>query len=353
MDHPFENKSIALKLTATHKQSAKVDKAERMMYGVVVAEAMQIKDYRGSDYGLAINDIFLDDLVKEGNLPGQGILANYGHNWDNLGRRLGRMSNFVKRDGKVYADLRIFKAADKTPQLGNLGDYVLDMAAEDAETMAFSLKFNYEYLYQLDSKGQEYKVYYYKGDGISNDMEWVSPDATLGAVYFKLSTLDYVDLVDEGAATNSLFTKNPELDHSAPLDHINIVDKIKALLGLNKKESADLITTNNKEVNTEELNAIKGTIDGFETQFATITAAQTALQAAAAGLETQFAAISDAQTALQAAAAGLETRIAALEKTPLAKHESGAEETDGHEEELKAYETNPINRAWLARRQKA
>lgn len=356
----FTDQIITLRASATSTKPKGVDKENRMMRGVVVAEAIQIKDYRGSWYGLALDDEFITSLAAYGKKQKNGVICNFGHNYNNLGRRLGRMSNFSLDGGKVYADLSILKSADSAPGMNGLGTHVLELADEDAGTMMFSIKFDYEYLFQRDTAGAEVKCYYY--DKKDN---YIYPNEELGAVYFKFKSLSAVDLVDEGAATNSLFSSQDELAdaaqallsapgiedvlasnkypvlerlYGAPKSTDSIIDSLKALLGLTKKDESLSFTPKEETVDITQLQADLAAAQAA-LQVERDTATQ--LQADNAALTTQVADASAQFTALSA-------RIEALEKLPAATHTLGNEEKeDPQPVKLRAYEANPLNAKWM------
>lgn len=355
----FTDQIITLRASASTKPKG-VDKENRMMRGVVVAEAIQIKDYRGSWYGLALDDEFISALSAYGKKQKEGVICNFGHNWNNLGRRLGRMENFSLDGGKVYADLSIYKSADSAPGMNGLGTHVLDMAEEDAGTMMFSIKFDYQYLFQRDTAGAEVKCYYY--DKKDN---YIYPNEELGAVYFKFKSLSAVDLVDEGAATNSLFSSQDELAdaaqalmsapgiedvlannkypvlerlYGAPKSTDTIIDSLKALLGLTKKDESHSFTQKEETVDITQLQA-------------DLTAAQTALQVerdTVTQLQADNAALTTQVADAAAQFTALSARIEALEKLPAATHTMGNEEKDAIEDkDVPLYKKNPMNQKWL------
>lgn len=336
---PFTDRIVTLRASSSSKPKG-VDKDNRMMRGVVVAEAIQIKDYRGSWYGLALDDEFIAALATFAKKQKDGVICNFGHNWNNLGRRLGRMENFVLEAGKVYADLSIYKSADSAPGMNGLGTHVLDMAEEDEGTMMFSIKFDYHYLFQRDTAGKEVKCYYF--DKKDN---YIYPNDELGAVYFKFKSLSAVDLVDEGAATNSLFSSQDELADAAHallnspgieevlanhqfavLERLygaqkstGIIDSLKSLLGLTKDES-HYITQNKEDVDVD-ITQLKADLEAAQAALQVERDTVTQLQAEKAALTTQVA---DAATQFEA----LSARIEALEKLPAATHNLGNEEKE-------------------------
>ena len=356
MRQKFSDINVSLRAALNQSPNKGTDKDKRMMYGVVVAEAMQIKDYRGSDYGLELDEAFIKDMVSFANKQKNGVIVNFGHNWDNLAARLGRMNNFVITDNKVNADLKILDSADTTPGKTGLGTHVLNLAEEDPGMMAFSIKFNYKYMFQRDSGGKEVKCYYYE-----EKKGYIYPSSELGPVYFKFDKLTAVDLVDEGAATNTLFQSQSELvqaahallntpgiedvlaNHHFPVieQHIGaqkntggIIESLKALLGLNTKDPDLLTPLKEDDVDTETLNRLETGITANNT-------AMESLRNANAELTTQMGELG---TKLEAAL----TRIAQLEAQPAASHNKGDEE-ETPAVPLRAYHANPMNQKWLER----
>lgn len=358
----FTDTVVTLRSVVSGQATKGVDKDKRMMYGVVVAEAMQIKDYRGSDYGLELDTTFISDMVAYARRQKDGVIVNFGHNWNNLEARLGRMTNFTITDNRVNADLKVLTAADSTPGRNGLGIHVLNLAEEDPGMMGFSIKFSYKYMYQRDSGGKEVKCYYY--DRAKDQYFYPSPE--LGPVYFKFDKLTSVDLVDEGAATNTLFKSQDELaqaahdlfhtpgiedvlaNHKYPVleqlygAHLStgsIIDRLKALLGLTKDESHLSPTLKTEEVDQETFNKLQADVTAKDAEIASLKAANETLT-------TQVTKATDTLTALAA-------RIDALEKTPQGKHSLGNEEDEAPATELKAYQKSAINQKWMSARKQA
>jgi hypothetical protein len=352
---------ITLRAEAAGAKPKGVDQEKRQMLGVVVAQAMKIKDYRGSEWGLELDEAFLKDLVSFAKKQPKGVMSNFGHNYSNLGRRLGRMSNFSLEGDTIYADINIPTYVDSTPGLADLGKHVLLQAEEDPGAIMFSIKFSYKYMFQRDSSGAEIKTLYYDR---KRDVG-VYPNPELGAVYFKFASLSSVDLVDEGAATNSLFSSQEELadaahnllntpgieqvlsSHKFPVleefysksGSTSLLDSLKSLLGLNKEESTLSNIQNTEDVdNTEILAQLKDA----QTELAAVTKANQDLTTELATVKTANA---DLTTKLSDLETNLSARIEKLEKTPLAKHSLGNEEGgDSGEQKLRSYQDpkNPI-----------
>lgn len=191
--------------TSINKNDVQIDFDNRVINGVIAIEPIDVKDYRE----FSINDEFITDLVSFAKKQKDGVLSNFGHNWNNLGRRLGRAKNWRMEDGKAKYDLHIYESADKSPGMQGMGSWVLSMADEDGKAIMNSIRFNADYFYQVDSGGAKLKVYYVKDNKGSR---WVEPNADLGKVYAKFKNLVSTDIVDEGAATNSLLSPQDPSD---------------------------------------------------------------------------------------------------------------------------------------------
>lgn len=337
-----------------------VDMEARTISRVKVMSKGEIKDYRG----WFIDDKWLDEMTAFAKKQKNGVLCNFDHNYNNLGKRVGRMSNFEREGDDVFADLSIFKAADIAPGMKDMGIYVLTMATEDSEAMMMSVRANYKYEYQL-SGSKEIIVNYY-----DDDMGWVSANPDLGPVMVRFKDLRSVDIVGEGAATDSLFSTADDLltqfnkiinqpgfgqilaDHHQDFGVLNqfynkkrgsLLASIKSLIGLDTAEKPDLITNENTDIDMEM--DIKE-FQAAQQEIATLKTENDALKASNADLSTK---VSKVETDFSAALA----RIEALEKKPLDDHSQGNEEDDDTKEvKLKNYEKSPINKRWLEAKKK-
>lgn len=177
-------------------KSIKIDKENRKLLGVIAVEPIDIKDWRP----FSVNDVFISELVAYANKNKSGIKSHFGHNYNNLGKQLGRADNWRIEEGKAVFDLTIAKYADSSPGLSNLGQYIMEVLEEDNGACMCSIVFKEKYYYQLDKAGAEVKVYYY-----DKNNQMVRPIAEYGKVYPKFDILKSVDIVEEGAATNSMF----------------------------------------------------------------------------------------------------------------------------------------------------
>ena len=334
-----------------------VDVTSRTITGVIVMSRGQVKDYRQ----YVLDDAFADALMKSAARDKKGVMANYGHNYDNLGKRLGRFTNFADDGTDIRADITIFQSADDSPSLKGLGTYVLKMAQEDNQALMSSIKFSYKYEFQRDGSGKEYKVNYYDRE----KSQWVPSNPDMGDVYLKFDQLRSVDIVDEGAATDKLFTSQDELAqaahdllHTPGIEDIlashrfpvleqlygahhepeSILDRLKALLGLSKDVSHPITPQNQEDVDQETFNKLQADVTAKDAEIAALKAEKEKLAKDAASV-----------TELTSALTALTNRIDALEKTPQAKHSQGNEEDEPAQEKVAAYKLNPLNAKWLER----
>ena len=113
-----------------------VDRAQRTIYGVSCAQAVE-----AIGHGLVLDERTLEQLVALGNRRSKGVKARFTHpgvSADGLGKFLGRLRNFRRLGDKAVADLHLSPLAFRSPQ-GNLGEYVLDMAEQEADMFGMSV----------------------------------------------------------------------------------------------------------------------------------------------------------------------------------------------------------------------
>jgi len=216
--------------------------------------------------------------------------------------------------------------------------------------------FSIDHFFQKDSAGKKLKVWYYDED----TRVWISHNKELGAVYPKFKELKSVDVVDEGAATDSLFSSSDEgimlltkaiydplfpavLEANykdwAPLNQFfkdkyssGFLDQLLRKLGMQDgaaSEQEERINLLNKKAHTmsEEINKLTA-------QNEELTAQRDQLQAERDQAQAQLTALQDTITTLAA-------RIDALEAKPAASHTSGNEEEEGSDD-TPLYHRSPV-----------
>ena len=158
---------------------ANVDRATGVLFGVTITQLGPVRSHGGS-----IDLKFLQDLVQQANERPQGIKARFGHPnmcTTALGTYLGRFRNFrLVEDAKVIADLYLDDSAKIAPS-GNLYEYILEMAERNPDMLGASIVFE------------------------SDDFETVEVDGEQ-VDFFRLKNFRAADIVDDPAATESLFS---------------------------------------------------------------------------------------------------------------------------------------------------
>ena len=146
----------------------KIDKEIGMMSGVYICT-----EGEALGHGVNLDSEFIANVIKMGNEKKQGLKVRFGHpNMSStaLGTFLGRAKNF--KAGKMpdgssvaIADVFLSNSAKEAPQ-GNLYDYVLSLADEDAKAFGMSIVFSNGGIYRRDKEGN--KQYRYTSEGERN-----------------------------------------------------------------------------------------------------------------------------------------------------------------------------------------
>ena len=183
-----------------------VNHEEGVIRGVKICSVGEAKGH-----GVNLDEEFIDTLIKKGNGFTQGLKARFGHpNMCStaLGTYIGRFKNFtkattVRSDGSqvacCVADLALSDSAKNTPN-GDLYDYVIAMANEEADMFGTSIVFTPGQRYRRNEKGQ--KVYPRDSRGKRNEEfdRAGTPD------FVECDHLHACDCVDEPAANDGFFS---------------------------------------------------------------------------------------------------------------------------------------------------
>jgi flagellar biosynthesis chaperone FliJ len=153
---------------------AKIDPDTGILQKVVVAQAGKVKSYFEQ-----IDATTLAQIESLGNAKEAGIKARFGHPnmcSSSFGTYIGRFKNFQIEGDKVFGDLHLDDVCKDSPT-GNLFDYIVKMAKNNPDMFGASIAF-----------------------------VPAEPEIT-GAEYpsTRIEQLLATDLVDDPAATNSLF----------------------------------------------------------------------------------------------------------------------------------------------------
>jgi hypothetical protein len=171
-------------------------------------------------HGVFIDKSFIKDVVSLA--QGRRIKCRFGHPGmcqEALGTYLGYYTNFqvVSDAGGDYAvaDLHLSKAATKSPN-GNLAEYIRDLAKEAPEFFGNSIVFSASGEYYKTSEGINVYPKPLKNEEGDTENSYVTQDGEaynkekhgvidFDKVYEGITALHGGDLVDEPAATSSLF----------------------------------------------------------------------------------------------------------------------------------------------------
>ncbi len=161
-------------------------------------------------WGFHVEQSFVDNIAALAGQKKNGLKCRFEHpEWGkrSLGSAIAAIKN-VRVEGDVaLGDIHILASATKSP-LGNLGEYVLELADERPDFLALSIT------------GSIGEYYFYRADKtrkvIDSDgayEEYIGSDSPL---YITLASLDATDVVDEGAITpGGLFAASSNPGRSA------------------------------------------------------------------------------------------------------------------------------------------
>jgi len=153
---------------------SQVDEFSGILHKVVVAQTGKVKSYFEM-----IDATTLSQIESLGNAREKGVKARFGHPnmcSSSFGTYIGRFRNFKVDEGSVHADLHLDEICKESPS-GNLYDYIIKMAKNNPDMFGASIAF-------------------VPGKPEATDAEFPST---------RIDELLATDLVDDPAATNSLF----------------------------------------------------------------------------------------------------------------------------------------------------
>jgi len=363
----------------------KVDAENGILYDVVMVEEGPAKGH-----GVHLEADFITDLIAydQRTYGDRGIKARFGHpgaSDNTMGMQLGFFRNVRKRksDGKMQAiaDLHLLASADLSPERKEMRAWVLSMAQEAPDFIMSSIVFHGSGYYQRKPNGNKHRLEWDYEDGFVNyNSEWGNIFVEFGeegAHYF-------TDLVDEGAATNNLFSQaalNPHLfivqaetfleEHPALKSFIaDHPEKVQAFL--NTLGAAPALKQKHTYTMTNLLDYLFGKKEDapeeFETELQTmrtefgeaktkVTALQTERDTLVTQLQTanqEIKSLGAQITQLRLDAEALQARILELEKQPAADHTAGdAASAIPSDTSLRPYMRNPVFLKAKAMRERA
>lgn len=179
----------------SQQNKPKVDLDSRVISGVIMAKVGEAKGH-----GVHIELTELQKAAKQANKMAK-VPAEFGHNWEGLGKGLGNFLNVRIEGDCMLGDLHFLESADSSPVHPGMATYIMELAREDKTRVNSSIKFERGIYYQRDKNGTQIRVYYY-----DDENGWISPLKEYGKVYQEIKQLIGCDLVSSGALTEKLYS---------------------------------------------------------------------------------------------------------------------------------------------------
>lgn len=210
-----------LRSGAAKMSPVKIDRDNGMMYDVVMVEEGPAKGH-----GVHLDGEFIEKITAydKKHYAKIGLKARFGHpsaSSETMGTQLGVFSNFRVREmgGKKQeiADLKLLDAAENSPTHPGMRTWVMDMAEQQPDFIMSSIVFSPSGHYVKkdgrkkmarffygDYESERYGWHYWENDTwvktTEDDLVFVDFETKDGAAHY------YTDLVEQGAATDNLFS---------------------------------------------------------------------------------------------------------------------------------------------------
>ncbi|REE01139.1 hypothetical protein [Marinoscillum furvescens] len=234
----------------SHKPTNRWFKSERVTFGTsnidaengVLSGVIMCQVGEALGHGVHLEQSFIEDGIKKANenFKKKGMKARFGHpsmSNETLGSEMGRFKNFRVEDDKMVADLHLFDSANLSPTHPGMKDWMISQASEDPEAIMCSIVFKPLYEYQYDEDNKRVNIWYCDKKGIWNrcrnqngEMTHYDPKKDL---FVEMDDIYFCDIVDQGAATDKLFSANFNSDKFSVIateflnDNPNIDDFIR------------------------------------------------------------------------------------------------------------------------------
>lgn len=181
---------------ATIGTDSLLDREAGIIRDVILCQVGQAKGH-----GVELEQDFINDVVDYANQHWQsGLKSRFGHpsmSDTTMGTQLGYFTNFRVRGQQAIADLQLLEAA-KNSKNGDMWSWLFDIAEEKPDFVMNSIVFTPFGEYQYDDEGQQMWIWNKESDDYNqkNDSK---------PVFVALQDLHFADLVENGAATDTLF----------------------------------------------------------------------------------------------------------------------------------------------------
>jgi regulator of replication initiation timing len=243
-------KSGRVSFAASKDAGSKVDKANRIISDVILCQVGEAKGH-----GVHLEQSFIEAGIAyaQKHYSTIGMKCRFGHpamSNDALGTEVGRYHNFKVVGDKMVADLHIYASANLSPTHPGAGDWILSMAEEDPNAIMTSIVFTPGRHYQYGADGEKIYVWEYDKEG-----KWISANSKM-KTYVELDELWGNDLVDEGAATDKLFSAvaNPDKFAVIATQFLDEHPKIAEFLGKQPHKLQEFLTKyQSLKTNTEPM----------------------------------------------------------------------------------------------------
>lgn len=318
-------KTIALKTANTGTEATNVNREARTINNVLLIRAGQ-----ADGHGFGVEKSFIEECFKyiKKNMGGR-VQCNMGHQYDSLMYQLGRFTSFKMNEDhtEIYGNLGVFEAADESPALPGMANWLLKIAEEDPQAVMCSITFEAKAFYQYDDKGN--KVYIQRRYWGGPIKQFEDRDA-----YAEFSRLFSCDIVDQGALTDTLFSAGKDSGAAATFARIVNDPKFIEFLEENHTEFPQLKEFYQEQVGFSVKKLFQGIFSSSskdmnkkDNQAPAAPATPAVEEAAAETNSTDLSAAIDAAVAplrqqiesLQSENKAKDARIEALEKLPAAE----------------------------------
>lgn len=327
----------------------------------IIRDVVMVEEGPAKGHNVSLEAEFIRDLVSydRRTFGDRGVKARLGHpsmSSDAMGTQLGFYRNIRERQfgnkWQAIGDLHLLDSANASPDKPGARDWVLQMAKEAPDFIMSSIVFKPGAYYQRKPDGKKHKL--------ERDLDpesrsyWLNYRQEYGVIYVEFSEHYNTDLVEQGAATDHLFSHdaNPHLfvvqaeeflqEHPDILDFFQKhPDKVRAFMDrLLAQDKTQTDMSDPKQPITIEAESLAEQLESAKAEGAHEEAKRNGAQAAAfenrvEQLETQLGTLQTTVTQYEDkfkkqedAIAALTARLTALENAPAAEHTNGDQDNE-------------------------